>query len=149
MMVGASNIFVQFITFCGVGGFNTALSLTIILLLSEIFQVHYVLANMVGYGAGLISGFIMHKHFTFRAQQQDQPGTLPAARQFVRFLSVFAIGYSAQLFVLMALVQTGRMDNMPAQITAWIVYILISFAGNKFFTFAGLRKKNRNGNQHE
>ncbi len=125
----------QIITFCGVGGLNTLLSLAIILGLSEILHVHYVLANIIGYAAGLISGFVMHKKITFKAQTRDRA----PARQFMTFLIVFAIGYAAQLGVLMLLVEQIHIPNIPAQITSWVVYVAISFAGHKYFTFHGGR----------
>lgn len=123
----------QIITFCGVGGLNTLLSLAIILGLSEILHVHYVLANIIGYAAGLISGFIMHKKITFKTQT----GTHAAARQFITFLIVFAIGYAAQLGALILMVEQIHIPNIPAQIMAWIAYVMISFAGHKYFTFHG------------
>ena len=141
MDVGAKNILTQIITFCGVGGVNTVLSLLIILLLSEVLHVHYVLANIAGYAAGLVSGFIMHKHITFRAQAS----TRPVARQFISFLGVFATGYALQLGILMLLVEQMHIPNMPAQIAAWLAYVAISFAGNKYFTFEGTS----HGKEHE
>ncbi len=125
----------QIITFCGVGGLNTILSLAIILGLSEILHVHYVLANIIGYAAGLMSGFIMHKKITFRAQS----GSGASARQFATFLIVFAIGYAVQLVALMLLVEHIHIPNIPAQVMAWGVYVAISFAGHKYFTFHGDR----------
>lgn len=130
------NLIRQFIVFCGVGAVNTVLSLLIILILSEWLGVHYVLANIIGYAAGLTSGFIMHKNITFRAQQNDAS----LKRQFSSFLVVFAAGYIAQLLLLMILVERLHFPNMLSQIIAWGLYVAISFAGNKFFTFHGEKK---------
>lgn len=130
----------QIITFCGVGGLNTLLSLAIILGLSEIFHVHYVLANITGYAAGLISGFIMHKKITFKTQTgKTQTGHGAAAGQFAIFLSVFAVGYAVQLEALMLLVERIHIPDFAAQIMAWAVYVAVSFAGHKYFTFHGGR----------
>ena len=123
----------QFVVFCGVGAVNTGLSLLIILVLSEMLGVHYIVANIIGYAAGLASGFIMHRKITFRAQQTDK--TLK--KQFSSFLIVFVLGYAAQLLLLMLLVERLHLPNMPSQIIAWGLYVAVSFAGNKFFTFHG------------
>lgn len=130
------NLIRQFILFCGVGAVNTALSLLIILIFSEILHVHYVVANIIGYAAGLTSGFIMHKKITFRAQQSDAA----FKKQFSSFLIVFGVGYAAQLLFLMLLVENMHLPNMPSQIIAWALYVAISFAGNKYFTFHGGKK---------
>lgn len=123
----------QVLIFCGVGGLNTLLSLGIILSLSEIFHVHYVLANTVGYAMGLLSGYLLHKKITFKTQD----GNAAPLQQFFIFLIVFAIGYTVQLGALMMLVETVHVPNILAQIIAWVVYVSISFAGHKFFTFHG------------
>lgn len=131
------NITQQFIVFCGVGGINTVLSLLIILVLSEFLDFYYVLANIIGYAAGLISGFIMHKNITFRASHSSKS----SQKQFSSFLIVFAVGYVAQLVVLMLLVEQIALPNMPSQIISWCAYVVLSFVGNKYFTF--------HGDQHE
>ncbi len=123
----------QFIVFCGVGAINTALSLLIILVLSEYMGAHYVLANVIGYAFGLASGFFMHKNLTFKSQEQGKP----VKAQALSFLIIFAIGYAAQLGLLVLLVEKMHLANMPAQIIAWCLYVGISFTGNKFFTFDG------------
>jgi putative flippase GtrA len=127
------NIIRQFIVFCGVGAVNTALSLLIILFLSEMLHVHYVIANIIGYAAGLTSGFLMHKNITFRTQHSESA----FKKQFSSFLIVFGVGYTAQLLLLMMLVEHLHLPNMPSQIIAWGLYVIVSFAGNKYFTFYG------------
>lgn len=136
-MVTASlkNIIRQFILFCGVGGLNTALSLLIILVLSEFMGLHYILANVIGYAAGLISGFIMHKKITFRSQKS----TRSVKNQALIFVIIFMIGYLSQLGLLMILVESIKLPNMPSQIMAWALYVALSFTGNKFFTFDGAK----------
>lgn len=131
--VSLSGLAHQFVVFCGVGALNTALSLLIILVLTELLGVHYILANIIGYAAGLASGFIMHKRITFRAQKTSK--TLK--KQFSSFLIVFGMGYIAQLLLLLLLVERIHLPNMPSQIIAWGLYVAVSFAGNKYFTFHG------------
>lgn len=123
----------QFILFCGVGAINTGLSLLIILALSEYFGVHYVGANIIGYACGLASGFIMHKNLTFKSQMPSKS----TKSQALSFLIIFAVGYAVQLALLVLLVEKIHLDNVPAQIIAWCLYVGISFTGNKYFTFDG------------
>ena len=58
-------------------------------------------------------------------------------KQFASFLTVFAVGYIAQLGVLMLLFEQISLPNMHSQILAWCTYVAISFVGNKYFTFHG------------
>lgn len=123
----------QIVVFCGVGALNTALSLFIILLLSEGLHLHYVIANIIGYGCGLISGFAMHKNLTFRDQLKGQ--TDDTQTQMAVFLLVFGVAYGAQLGLLVMLVETMQLPNMLSQILAWGFYVALSFVGHKFMTF--------------
>lgn len=122
----------QLILFCGVGVLNTVFSLLIILGLSEYFQVHYIYANIIGYLAGLILGFTLHKFITFKSHA----GAQAAHWQFLKFLAVFGAGYLAQLCALLILVEILFIGNITAQIAAWVFYVAISFLGNKLFTFS-------------
>lgn len=123
----------QIVVFCGVGAFNTALSLLVILLLSEGLNLHYVIANIIGYGCGLISGFSMHKNLTFRDQIINKPADVQT--QMAVFLLVFGIAYAAQLGLLVILVENMHLANMPSQVLAWVFYVGASFIGHKFMTF--------------
>lgn len=128
-----SSLIRQIVVFCGVGALNTALSLFIILLLSEGLHVHYVIANLIGYGCGLLSGFAMHKNLTFRDQLKDQ--STDTQTQMAVFFLVFGIAYGAQLGLLVVLIEKIHLSNMPAQIMAWGFYVALSFVGHKFMTF--------------
>ena len=123
----------QLTLFCGVGAINTGISLLIILLLSGFLSVHYVVANIIGYAFGIASGFIMHKKMTFKSQTPDKS----VKAQLLLFMTIFAIGYIAQLGLLVLLVEKIHLDNVPSQIIAWCFYVGVSFTGHKFFTFDG------------
>ncbi|QQG35641.1 MAG: GtrA family protein [Micavibrio aeruginosavorus] len=123
----------QIFIFCGVGAFNTALSLIVILLLSEGLHANYVLANVIGYGCGLASGFAMHKNLTFQDQLEGRSVNMQT--QMAVFLLVFGVAYAMQLGLLVVLVEKMHLANLPSQILAWFIYVAASFAGHKFMTF--------------
>jgi putative flippase GtrA len=122
----------QFVTFCGVGAINTALSLTIILVLSELAGFHHVIANIIGYAAGLVVGFFLHRGITFAKTAQSGSGLSHQAKS---FLIVFAIGYVAQLLLLLLLVDVFGWHEALSQILAVGLYTIISFIGNRQITF--------------
>lgn len=127
----------QFIVFCGVGSINTVIGLAVILILSEIFGVHYILANALGYGVGLIIGFILHRAITFKNQSNDQkPKT-----EFVKFITVFALAYGVQLAGLVFMVQILELYDWLGQILAIGIYTVINYLGNRIFTFRGKQEK--------
>jgi len=121
----------QFMTFCGVGVINTIVGLTVILVLSEIFHVHYMIANVLGYAVGLCVSFTLNRRFTFAAAAQAGK----AHHQAAGFLAMFGIAYLAQFLVLVGLVDHLGLPNLIAQIIACGTYTIINFIGNRFITF--------------
>ena len=126
----------QFITFCGVGAINTLAGLAMILTLSEIFGLHYMLANFLGYCFGLLIGFVLHRSITFR---NEADRTL-IKREFVNFVLIFAIAYLVQLGALYVLVEWLGVITQLSQILAIGIYTLINYFGNKVITFRGQKE---------
>jgi putative flippase GtrA len=123
----------QFIVFCGVGGINTIAGLAVILLLSEIAELQYMLANALGYAAGLCLSFVLHKKITFQDQGKSWP-------QFGSFILIFGIAYAIQFVALVLLVDFLNMYQALAQIFAVGLYTVISYAGNSLLTFKNTGK---------
>ena len=123
----------HFMLFLGVGAINTCVSLLIILILSEWFGVHYMIANFLGYIVGLGLGFALHSQVTFKESRKNSDKTLLA---FLRsFAFIFSVAYLCQLFLLYILVDVIRVNAALAQIVAVGMYTMINFIGNKFWTF--------------
>lgn len=121
----------QFIIFCGVGSINTVVGLAVILVLSEMAGVHYILANFLGYGAGLILGFFLHKNITFKGQSDPTR----SRSEFIKFVVVFAIAYSVQLLGLIFMVRILGIYEPLAQILAIGIYTILNYLGNRLITF--------------
>ena len=125
------DIIKQFIIFCGVGSINTIFGLAVILALSELAGVHYVLANLLGYTAGLVLGFFLHKNITFK----DQSDPTRSRAEFLKFITVFAIAYGIQLGGLIFMVRFIGIPEVVAQILAIGIYTAINYLGNRLITF--------------
>lgn len=121
----------QVFIFGGVGVFNTLSCLLIIFILSSLLHVHYIVANICGYGLTMAMGFYLHKTLTFRSKNHKH--ALP--RQISAFLATSAIAYILQLGSLILLIEIMHIPHMIAQVVSMGLYIAISFIGNKFFTF--------------
>lgn len=128
----------QFIVFGGVGAVNTALGLALILFLSEIVGLHYIEANVTGYGLGLCFAFLMHRNITFRREAAGRKTHM----QVVPFLTVFGVSYAVQFLALVLLVEGLGWHNVVSQIIACGVYAIVGFIGHKYLTFRAPEKKN-------
>lgn len=121
----------QFIVFGGVGVINTIVGLGIILLLTEVAGVHYMLANFIGYAAGLCLGFWLHKSVTFKATS----GQSDTRQQMIRFIAVFVIAYTVQLVFLRFAVGEWGWHNALSQVLACGIYVVLSFGGSRYGVF--------------
>ncbi len=122
-------LFKQFFKFCRVGTINTIVSLVVIFVLSELMDIHYVLANVSGYLVGIILGFALHKSMTFQNTSKH------TKTQFMQFLIVFLVTYILQLIALVFFVHVLHILNFISQILAIGIYTCLNFLGNRFFTF--------------
>jgi putative flippase GtrA len=91
-----------------------------------------VLANIIGYAVGLVAGFFLHRGITFAKTAQSGSGLSQQAKS---FLIVFAVGYAAQLLLLLLLVDVLGWNDALSQILAVGFYTIISFIGNRQITF--------------
>jgi len=106
---------------------NTALGVFVIFLLTAL-GLNYVLANAGGYLVGLMTSFLLNKHWTFRAKG-DQKGEL------IRFLAVFAVGYLVNIAAVAFAVEILGWRALVAQLVGVACYVALSFLGMKFLVF--------------
>jgi putative flippase GtrA len=126
----------QFVTFISVGLINTITALAVILVLSELWGVNYMSANLAGYIIGLCIAFLLHRSITFKASEGKK------IRQASLFFLIFLIGYLCQLLFLKFCIETLNLPNIPSQIMAVAMYVTISFYGNRYITFSEATKNN-------
>ena len=129
-----------------VGIVNTLLSLAVIWFMTKKLGCSEAFSNFVGYFIGLINSFYMNRKWTFGSKVHLLGGA-------VRFFIVFVVCYLLQLSVLLYLNRTCP-DNPPLysffepvlrpfkidalfyiQMISMIVYTILNFLINKYFTF--------------
>lgn len=118
----------QFLRFATVGMINTIITISIIFILSNIFNIYYIISNVVGYVAGLINSFIMNKFWTFQSKGNF-------LKESYWFFVVFLISYILQLMVLYYFHEIVKFNENLSQILSNIFYTLVNFTLNKLLTF--------------
>jgi putative flippase GtrA len=119
----------QFVKYCLVGILNTLITLGTIFILMKIFNVNYVVSNVVGYGLGLANSFVWNKKWTFRSRG-------PFRKESIAFLLVFAVSYLLQLGALVFLKEACKLYVDIAQILSMVFFSVVNFLGNKYISFA-------------
>lgn len=142
----AIKIIEQALKFGVVGIANTLLTLIVIWVMTKWGGFSEVISNFTGYTIGLINSYIFNKQWTFKS-------SVGWRKSAIRFFTVFAICYAAQLGLLLVLnrfcpenpplyaffsplLQVFKIDPpFYNQMFAMGLYMVLNFLINKFYTF--------------
>lgn len=118
----------QFLRFLTVGVINTVFGYCIIFACMYLAGLSAELSNVIGYGVGLTTSYLLNRNYTFRSTQRS-------GAEVLRFVSVFAIAYGANFLALLVFIRQLGIHEGASQILAGAVYVLASYAMNKFYVF--------------
>jgi len=110
--------------FTGVGLLNSLIGFSVIIVLQK--QINPVLANLAGYMAGIISGYLLHSKYTFSSKR--------SAKTALMFMASVLISYLGNCIVLIVLIQVN-LNLLIAQLIAIAAYTIINFTFNNMVTF--------------
>lgn len=119
----------QLVKYGIVGASNTVITAAVIWILMKFTPASDVLANAMGYAAGVLNSFILNKQWTFKHKGKWTSGA-------VKFGVVFGVCYIMQLALLVWVLEP-YVDIKPyyKQLVAMAFYTVINFILNKFYTF--------------
>ncbi len=109
------------------GAFNTMFGLAVIFVLMAV-GVGAMVANIAGYGSGLLLSFVVNRRFVFRA-------TGAISCELLRFIVAFLSSFLANLATLHVLTRYTQVDPFVAQLIAISVYVVLMFGLCRAFVF--------------
>ncbi|MDD2283851.1 MAG: GtrA family protein [Paludibacter sp.] len=118
----------QLFKFGIVGISNTLITAIVIWGLLKTLHFSDYTSNIIGYIAGLINSFIWNRLWTFKSKTR-------VSITFYKFIITFAISYAVQLGNLYLLLNFTTIDPYLCQLLSIVVYTIINFILNKFYTF--------------
>ena len=118
----------QLFKFGLVGGVGYLINLAVFALLAGVFDIHHIAAAIGAFVVAVSNNFFWNRHWTF------EKGERPAHFQAARFFAVSIASLVVNLVVLELLV-SGGLGELPAQAIAVAVAMPFNFVGNKLFTF--------------
>lgn len=122
---GFSNTFIKF---CLIGVINGIVGFSLILSLMYIFNVNYLVSNLVGYIGGVTTSFILNKYVNFKSE-----GKLKV--EFPIFVGSFLIAYAANALILYSMVELLHESKIIGLIVASTVYTVLFYLSSRFFVF--------------
>ena len=120
---------VQLAKFCTVGATGYVVNLAVFSLLVLWADWHHLPAATASFLVAVTNNYFWNRHWTFRAQRGH------VAYQGARFLVVSTLALGANLVVLHLLVTAG-LGEIPAQAIAIVLVTPINFIGNKLWSFS-------------
>ena len=123
-----NDLFCQIIKFSIVGILNTALTLSVIFILTKKLHVFYITANITGYVIGVMNSFFWNKIWVFKS-----------GNYYIWELGSFwlnvGICYLLQLGLLIALKEEFGINQDLAIVAGMVMYAGCNFLGNRLFVF--------------
>jgi putative flippase GtrA len=117
-----------FIKFCLIGVINGIVGFSLILSLMYIFNVNYLISNLVGYIGGVTTSFILNKYVNFKSN-----GKLKI--EFPIFIGSFLIAYIANALILYSMVELLNESKIIGLVVASAVYTILFYLSSRFFVF--------------
>jgi putative flippase GtrA len=119
--------YIQFIKFGIVGLGNTLITFIVYFILVKL-SVYYVIANIIGYIAGVINSFFWNSSWVFKKSKRD-------LSLLIKFVIVNLITLAITSFILYIGVDKLNMSKYVAQIISTLIGILFNYTLNKLWTF--------------
>jgi putative flippase GtrA len=91
--------------------------------------VHYILAGVLGYGAGIVLGFQLNRTWTFGAHEGAR------GKQAVRFLVVSALGIALNALLLHVFVEIAGVAEFPSEVITVAAIAPVTFTINRVWAF--------------
>jgi putative flippase GtrA len=121
-----------FVKFCMIGVINGIVGFSIILALMYIFNVNYLISNIIGYGVGLSTSFTLNKYVNFKSV-----GAFKI--EFPVFIISFFIAYSINILLLYTIVDILQESKLMGLIVGSSVYTALFYLSSRYLVF---HKKN-------
>ena len=125
------NVLFQFMKFGIVGISNTIISLVIYYLLTY-FEVHYIIANTVGFIGGTLNAFYWNNKYVFKSKgNKERPIITTGIKVFISYGASFLLS----TILLFLLVDIMGVSDMIAPIINLAITIPLNFILNKLWAF--------------
>lgn len=128
MWKASKAIFKESAKFSIVGVMNTIAGLFIIYSTMYFFGFNDATANISGYSAGMVLGFILNKNWTFRDHRMWHCA-------FLKYIGIFILSYFINLSVVLYLTRNFAVERYAAQALGIVPYTISSFLFSKYFVF--------------
>ena len=118
----------QLVIYLIIGGFCAGLDYLFFVFLVRVFSFQYLFANAISINVGIITSFILNRHYNFKMKDKT----------FIRFLFFYSVGLLGLVIssgMLVVMIEWLSYNKYVSKLISLIVIALIQFLLNKFITF--------------
>ena len=121
---------IQFIKFCLIGVLNTGIDFLLYGLLTRVFDVFFLLANIISVVVAMTFSFFANKTITFK---NKETGIL---KQYSKFVFINTFGLILNNIILFIGVRVLNLNDLLAKFGAIVLTLVVNFIGMKYWAFA-------------
>lgn len=130
---GNQNIVGQFLRYFVTGGLAFVVDFGVFALAFYYFDVHYLLANLIGLMGGNVVNYLLSIGWVFSAEKRKMEKHL--VMEITVFVIISLVGMALNEFLMYLLVGLLLIQEMVSKIGAAIVVLLYNFLARKFILF--------------
>jgi len=121
----------QFLKFAIIGVFNTLINMAVLFILTEYFNVYYMLSAIFAFIVAVTNSFIWNKIWTFKEKLNDR-----FIKKYPKFLTISVLALLVNLALLYTLTEFLGIYYLLSQLIAVFFSLWVNFLGNKLWTFS-------------
>ena len=130
---GNQNVVGQFLRYFVTGGLAFVVDFGVFALAFYYFDVHYLLANLIGLMGGNVVNYLLSIGWVFSAEKRKMEKHL--VMEITVFVIISLVGMALNEFLMYLLVGLLLIQEMVSKIGAAIVVLLYNFLARKFILF--------------
>ena len=110
---------------------GTVINYLVFYLIYSIWNIHYILASIVGYVSGLFLGFYLNKEWTFKRNDKVFSGKSLV----LRYICLYGFTLVVAILVLYVIVEIANVDPLFGYIVSIFCSTALNFYGLKYIVF--------------
>lgn len=102
--------------------------------LTQLASLHYIVANVISCGIGILCSFLLNRKYNFKVTDHTM-------RRMIIFFSVGIFGLFLSSFILHICVDDFQLNELLSKVLSIVIVVIIQFLLNKYVSFRASKEK--------
>jgi len=131
-----TNTIIQFIRYAFVGGIAAIVNIGTLYILTDMFNIYYLLSNIFGFAAGLTINYILSTKFIFNSEKRIKKDV-----EFSLYATIGVVGLVLDTVLLWILTDLGKIYYLLSKIASTVIVFIWNFGARKMmYSILGKKK---------